>query len=333
MCSRGPPPVAVSETPRRRIEAITRGHLAELAVEVGAPGEAKAEFEQAGRLFEQLQQPSDRRYRILAEISLARAELAAGAPQAAAKRLEEIGPSAQRVGAALVQIGFQQVLGDSFSLTGQANEAESAYRRAIDLSEHQLGTLRGFRERAQLMRAAGKAYRGVIELMWNRGDHPGALRLWEWFRAGEGPERQRKLDLDQRRSQLREESFLTYAMLPSGPVAWLFDDRGIEGRRLSVKSAALETVASRFLRECAEPGSDRRALQRDARQLYDWLVAPPGIPARSGQNAGNRTGRSGGSHSDAGADGRELSVFGGAVRYRNRRRTWRIINSAQRLDQ
>lgn len=266
--------VAVSETPRRRIEAITRGHLAELAVEVGAPGEAKAEFEQAGRLFEQLQQPSDRRYRILAEISLARAELAAGAPQAAAKRLEEIGPSAQRVGAALVQIGFQQVLGDSFSLTGQANEAESAYRRAIDLSEHQLGTLRGFRERAQLMRAAGKAYRGVIELMWNRGDHPGALRLWEWFRAGEGPERQRKLDLDQRRSQLREESFLTYAMLPSGPVAWLFDDRGIEGRRLSVKSAALETVASRFLRECAEPESDRRALQRDARQLYDWLVAP-----------------------------------------------------------
>jgi CHAT domain-containing protein len=57
-------------------------------------------------------------------------------------------------------------------------------------------------------------------------------------------------------------------------VAWLFDSRGIEGRRLNVKPEELETVASRFLRECAEPVSDRQAVQRDARQLYDWLVAP-----------------------------------------------------------
>jgi CHAT domain-containing protein len=57
-------------------------------------------------------------------------------------------------------------------------------------------------------------------------------------------------------------------------VVWLFDDRGIETQRLNISAKDLETAASRFLRECAEPGSDLQPLQRDARQLYDWLVAP-----------------------------------------------------------
>jgi len=63
-------------------------------------------------------------------------------------------------------------------------------------------------------------------------------------------------------------------MLPDAMVAWVYDDRGVEGRRLNIKPEELERVAARFLRECADPASDRRSLGRDARQLYDWLVAP-----------------------------------------------------------
>ena len=66
-----------------------------LAVEAGRAGEARTEFEQAGRLFDRLQQASDREYRTFAELSRAQAELAAGAPQAAVKRLEAIRPSAE----------------------------------------------------------------------------------------------------------------------------------------------------------------------------------------------------------------------------------------------
>jgi CHAT domain-containing protein len=266
--------MAITETPRRRMEAFTRAYLAELAVEVGEPAEATREFERASMLFDQLRKPSDQSYRVLAELSRAQAELAEGAPDAAVKRLQAIGPAAQGVGAALYRVRFQQLLGDSYSLTGKLTEAEAAYERAIDLSEHRLDTFQGFRERAQLMLVAGKAYRGAIELLWKRGDRTGALRLWEWFRAGEVPNRQRRPDLEQRRKQLRDESFLTYTMLPGGPVAWLFDDRGVEGLRLSISTKELETTSARFLRECAEPASDVQALQRDARQLYDWLVAP-----------------------------------------------------------
>jgi CHAT domain-containing protein len=57
-------------------------------------------------------------------------------------------------------------------------------------------------------------------------------------------------------------------------VAWVFDDRGVEGRRLAVGTEQLEKTAARFLRLCADPLSDQAALKRDARQLYDWLVAP-----------------------------------------------------------
>jgi CHAT domain-containing protein len=36
----------------------------------------------------------------------------------------------------------------------------------------------------------------------------------------------------------------------------------------------LEPVVSRFLRQCADPKSRLSAVQRDARQLYDWLITP-----------------------------------------------------------
>jgi len=265
---------AIADTARRRLTADAWGQAARLAMQAGRPEEAKSAFEQAGSLLDQLQQTgADRQYRILAELYRAEAE-AVGAPQAAVKRLEAIRPSTEKIDATLVQIRFQQLFADLLWQTGRRDEAEGAYRRAIDLSEQRLNTFRGFRKRTELMLVAGKAYRGLVELLWERGDRVEALRRWEWFRSGEGPGRGAELDLDQRRKQLRKESFLSYAMLPGGVVAWWFDDRGVEGRGLSVKPEDVEAVASRFLRECADPESDPQALQRDARQLYDWLVAP-----------------------------------------------------------
>ena len=266
---------AIAGTAHRRFEVTTRAIAARLAATAGRPEDAKTEFDRAERLFGQLPQTkADREYRLLMELYRSEADLAAGAPQAALKRLEAIRASIEKVDASLVRISFQQLFGDSLWQTGRLDEAEAAYRRAIGLSERRLSTFRGFQKRAELMLVAGKAYRGFVELLWERGDRVEALRRWEWFRSGEGPGRGAEPDLDQRRKQLRNESFLSYAMLPGGAVAWLFDDRGVEGWGLSVKPEDVEAVASRFLRECADPESDPQTLQRDARQLYDWLVAP-----------------------------------------------------------
>jgi CHAT domain-containing protein/predicted negative regulator of RcsB-dependent stress response len=276
---------ALAETPRRLSEAYATANVARLAAELGLPTEAKTEFDRAERLFEQLAQTeTDQEYRVLAELYHAEAELATGDPKGALLWLDAIGAPAENIDNAAVRIWFQWAHGDALWSSGKRNEAEAPYRRAIQLSELQLNTVRRIDKRAELLQVSGKAYRGLTEVLWDREDRAGALRIWEWFRAGEQPGHRNEPDLDQRQTQLKNESFLAYAVLPAGVVAWMFDDRGVEGHRLHVKPEELETVASRFLRECSDPGSGAESVQRDARQLYDWLVAPLAIhldPART----------------------------------------------------
>jgi CHAT domain-containing protein len=264
---------AIAETPRRLTEATTRAQVAELAMEAGQPGAAKIEFDRASDLFDRLRE-ADQKNHILAEVYRAKAQIASNNASAALDRLKAIRPYAEKLDAALIRISYEQVVADSLRLSGKLGEAEAAYSRAIDLIEDRLNTLREPRDRAQLMLAAGKAYRGLFALLWQRGNLSAAWHLWERFRAGERQERSSETGLDQRRASLRSESFLSYVVLPGAVVAWVFDDRGVEGRRLNMKPEDLEKVASRFLRECADPRSDQRVLRRDARLLYDWLVAP-----------------------------------------------------------
>ncbi len=175
----------------------------------------------------------------------------------------------------LVRIRFQQGRAEALRRAGKLQGAEMAYAGAIQLSEARLNSLREFSDRAEAMLAVGKAYRGLVEIQWGRGgDVTSSLRLWEWFRAGEWPGTHAELDLNLSLGELRHETFVSYAALPGGMAVWVLDDKGVEGRRLSVKPEELKAVAPRFLRECADPASGSQALYHDARLLYDWLVAP-----------------------------------------------------------
>jgi CHAT domain-containing protein/tetratricopeptide (TPR) repeat protein len=265
---------AVSETPRRHSEAATRAVTGEFAMEAGLLEEARIQFDRAAKLFEQLQGTPDRQFETMAELYRAEAELVGGSPNEALLRLEAIHSAAEELEATQVRIRFQELLGRSLWQCGKPEEAEAAYRKAIDLTEESLSTLRGPRVRSEMLLADGAAYRGLVGILWDRGDRAGALRVWEWFRDAAGPGPRGKPDLDRRRPQLRSETFLAYAIQPGDVIGWWYDDRGIEGRRLGVKPEQLEAVALRFLRECADAASDPSALIRDGRQLYDWLVAP-----------------------------------------------------------
>jgi CHAT domain-containing protein/tetratricopeptide (TPR) repeat protein len=265
--------MAIAETERRRSEATIRAYLADLAVKAGWSARASDEFGQASSLFDQLKD-SGLESRTAAELYRAQAEIAGGELQRALWRLEAIRRSAETVPSATVRINYEQALADSLRLNGRPGEAEAAYGRTLGWIEDQLNTLRGFRDRAQLVQLAGKAYRGLLGLLWERGDVTRAWRLWERFRAAERQEEGGEAGLEERRARLRSESFLSYAMLPGAVVAWVFDDRGVEGRRLVVKPEDLEKVSLRFLRECSDPTSDQHSLRRDARLLYDWLLAP-----------------------------------------------------------
>jgi CHAT domain-containing protein len=266
---------AIANTARHRTEALTRTRVARLAAQAGWIEEARAEFERAATLFDRLDQTTaDREYRARAELDRAEAEVVAGSHRSALERLQALRSSTVNMGSTVIRIRFQEILGEVMWHDGRPREAGSAFRQAIELSEQRLKTLPSPRERAALLQTADKAYRGLVELYFGQGDYWEALRVWEWFRAGEAPGPRVEPDLDRRLPRLKNESFLSYAVLPRGLVAWVYDDRGVKGWRLAVKPADLQPVAWRFLRECADPASSPQAIRRDARQLYAWLLAP-----------------------------------------------------------
>jgi CHAT domain-containing protein len=265
---------SIAETFHRRFEATAWTDLARSATAAGRPREAKAAFERAEQIFNSLKPTdSNQTSHALAKLDRAQAQIDSGDTQAVLVSLEEIRPWALTLADAN-QIEYHGLLAEALWLGGLTTRAEEAYLHAIGLSERSLGTFRQPRDRVQLLTAASRAYRGIVEILWSRDDRKGALQHWEWFRAGETPQHRADLNLKQRIKRLGRESFLSYVMMRDSVVAWLFDDRGITGQQLPVRRNDLETVASRFLRECSDPASDQRALERDSEQLYVWLVAP-----------------------------------------------------------
>jgi CHAT domain-containing protein len=73
---------------------------------------------------------------------------------------------------------------------------------------------------------------------------------------------------------LRDETVIAYAAFPDGIAIWVYDDRGIFSRWISIPSIQVEELALRFRRLCSDPTSDLSALRTTARSLYDLLIAP-----------------------------------------------------------
>jgi CHAT domain-containing protein len=265
---------ALAETAHHRLEAIERGNLARAAVEAGSPLEAVAELDRADRLFGEMQQTERlQKFRALMNLHRAESQIASMQAQSALGLLEEMRPMAPKLNEPDL-IDYESLMGDALQQTGRPADAEQSYQRAITVGKRSLSTLRGFRNRTQLLAAAAQPYRGLVQVLYNRGDSEDALRLWESFHANELPSAGLRVEIPVGLPQFRSESFVSYVMLRDKALVWLSDDRGVETRQLTFKVQDLDNLATRFLRECADPGSDQRALIRDSRQLYEWLIAP-----------------------------------------------------------
>ncbi len=267
---------AIAETPHRLLEGMGRARLARLAEATGRSREAAAEYERASGLFARLEPTKTvREHRLYADLDRVEAELAAISPETTLERLNVLHGQALETQSLLVQLKLHQAYGEARRRAGRASEAETSYRAAIELIEQRRDSLGGFDERSAAAQAGGKSYRGLAEIHWSHGQDPKrALDVWEWFRAGGWTGLRRDRALEERLAGLRQETFVSYASLPGGMVVWVFDDGGVEGRRLAARPAAVEAVAQQFGRLCADPDSDQATLQRLAKQLYDWLIAP-----------------------------------------------------------
>src|SRR5262249_49784753 len=137
--------------------------------------------ETADRIFDQLEKTDAvQKHRALEQISRAAVEVTAGNPQQALNLLDAVRAPASKIDAEFVQIALAATRGDLLRRSGKLEEAEEAYRRAIDASIASSESL-------NLPPTATKAYKGLTDLLVNRGDAEGALGVWESFRANRAP--------------------------------------------------------------------------------------------------------------------------------------------------
>jgi CHAT domain-containing protein len=266
---------AIAATPNRPVEALGRAKVAALALAAGMREEAQSELAEADRSFAGLEQDDTvRKHRLEAEINLAEVQADGADPADALDRLNRLGREYDTM-PEIIQLRFHQGLGQAYLRQHDFERAEQALRQAVDDSETRLASLGTSEDRMAALRESGKAYRGLVEIRLVRDtDAKESLRTWEWYRAAEFPGAREEVGLTDRLRRLSDETVISYAALPGGLTAWVFDDGGFEVRRLPVRAEELETVANRFLRQCADPASNWVAMRRDARQLYRWLIGP-----------------------------------------------------------
>jgi CHAT domain-containing protein len=168
----------------------------------------------------------------------------------------------------LVKTMFHEAAGLAHLRDHQLRQSEREFRAAVSLHQNKLATLSRFDERALAARTLAASFRGIADIEWTQNRNPGAA-FWtmERFRSPSAASIPRS-------EEFHSETFVSYADLPSGSVAWVFDDRGLSGTRLGVPAGQVAAAARRLARLCANPDSLSSQINAESRKLYQWLLGP-----------------------------------------------------------
>ena len=269
------------------LRAMAHSAMGDAAVAAGALQVAGEEYLEADRLFAVAPQiKSTRIDRVESQVRLAEVEASQGRPQQALSRLRQFAPEVSGLSDAFLGILFFSTLGEAASRAGDTNEAESALHSAIELSELQLQSLRGDKARIDWEERTSRAYRNLAQLRLQRGNALSALEIWELYRGAAPrtgkaknsglpePSLGEPREVERQLPRLTQETVVTYAVLPQGLAVWVYDNRGVFAHWAEDAPTKIEASAGRFRILCADPNSDKLVLQKNARILYDLLVAP-----------------------------------------------------------
>ena len=271
------------------LRAMAHSAMADAAVAAGMPHVAEEEFSKAGQFFlASTQIKSTRIARIEAETRLAEVEASQGRAQQAVFRLQRFVPEVAQLSDVFLGILFHSTLGDAESRIGGAQEAESELHSAVALAELQLQSLHSDKSRIDWEARTSSAYRGLAQLRLRQGNAQGALEIWELYRgaaprSGTGSNSAflsaaqslvEPHEVTAQLPRLMKETVVSYAMLPRGLAVWVYDNRGVFAHWIEENPGNIEARAEQFRSLCSDPNSDLSLLRRDARDLYDVLVAP-----------------------------------------------------------
>jgi CHAT domain-containing protein len=271
------------------VRAWAHSYMANAAAAVHQPEIAAPQYAEAARLFALAPRTeASRGYALETEIRIARVEARLGHFDTALARLasiqDQIRPLSNNY---LVQM-FYSTLGELQLRRHREAEAEQALQPALALAEHNLATLRSESERTNWSKDAAPAYLALVEAELAQGRSQDALETYEWYlgapqrtaadsrphRSAADPPMPSPSQMASRLPLLAKETVLAFAVLPDGLAIWAYDNRGINARWIQKPTDSLRELAERFQDLASDPKSERTALRRDARSLYEALIAP-----------------------------------------------------------
>ena len=266
--------------------------MANAAMAAHQPAIAARQYAEAARLFALAPRTdASRSYALETEIRIAQVEAQLGRFDTAIARpgliQDQIRPLSNNY---LVQM-FYSTLGELQLRRHREVEAEQALQPALALAEQNLVTLRSERNVPSWSKNAAPAYLALVEAELAQGRSQDALETYEWYlgapqrtAADSRPPTATELRLTRRCRDpsrlasrlplLANETVLAYAALPDGLAIWAYDDRGINAGWIPKPTDGLQELAERFYDLSSDPGSELTALRRDARSLYEVLIAP-----------------------------------------------------------
>ncbi len=284
---------AISSADQPLTEGLARYQLARYALIGGDQALADSESGRANALLSHLPQNDvTRSYQVNQEVRLARLETQRGRMEQSRmhlKRAEERLPKARNY---FTTLRFYNALSDLQLREGNRKEAEKALTSAVAIAELGLASLRDERERADWARETGESYRRLAWLHWQSQDVEGAWKIWEWYlgapvrnasvpTVGANSSNFDAASLLPAMNQATQEfirfsdaTVISYLQLPEGFAVWVSSKQGLAARWINADPREIARLARRFREECARADSDPVMLRRDARALYDLLIAP-----------------------------------------------------------
>jgi CHAT domain-containing protein/tetratricopeptide (TPR) repeat protein len=268
-----------------RLRAEAHSSMANAASAAHLPEVAKHHFEEAARLYAGAPQTEAMRAnRLASEIMTAQLETSQSAFDAALARLTRVQDEVRQLSNNFLAQMFYSTLGEVQLRSHHAAEAEQAFRPALRLAEQNLASLTSEKSRTSWSKDAAPVYLGLAEAELVQGREQESLNVFEWYlgapqrvgrRGGDtSPSWPDPSRLSARLPLLSNETVLAFGALPDGLAMWVYDDRGVTAKWIPKSSQELQDLAENFHAQCSDPSSELSALRRNARSLYESLIAP-----------------------------------------------------------
>jgi CHAT domain-containing protein len=292
------------------MEAAIRYRSAEAYARVGAPRLAEKQLHLAQDILDKAPKTDANVHeRLTGIIEMARVEDDQGRPAQSIELLERAVRATEDHYEIFDRLEYFLTLGESNRKLGHLQGAKTAFVSAIKVCEMGAGTLKSARDRLSWIRTCKAPYYSLVELQFKEGSAEEAFFTYQRFRqvtvntisatdraeptssVGEylqtrNKQRERKVIGPSRNMEdagVSDVAVVTYATFDHGVLAWTHDNRGSSAHWVEIPKAEISQVATRFLAECEEPSSNTNERRRDAKRLYEWLIAPIHLALESAQ--------------------------------------------------